>query len=37
VPVNDYTVCSAGQITRTPNKVPPDVSVFNSLLALFRS
>ncbi len=37
VPVSDYGLCAAGQITRTPNKVPPDVSVFSALLAIFRS
>jgi hypothetical protein len=35
VPVNDYTVCSALQITRAPTQMPPNISVFNSLLALF--
>jgi hypothetical protein len=35
VPVNDYTVCSALQITRAPTQVPPNITVFNSLLALF--
>ena len=34
-PVNDYTVCSSLQITRAPTQVPPNISVFNSLLALF--
>jgi hypothetical protein len=35
VPVNDSQVCSAFDITRAPTQVPPNVSVFNSLLALF--
>jgi hypothetical protein len=35
VPVNDYTICSALQITRAPTQAPPNISVFNSLLALF--
>lgn len=35
-PVNDFQTCSALQITRAPTQVPPNASVFNSLLALFR-
>jgi hypothetical protein len=35
-PVNDYQNCQFLRITRAPTTVPPTVSVFNSLLALFR-
>jgi hypothetical protein len=35
-PVNDFTTCSVFQITRTPGQVPPNVSVFSALLAIFR-
>jgi hypothetical protein len=35
VAVNDFGVCEAVQITRAPTQMPPNVSVFNSLLALF--
>jgi hypothetical protein len=35
-PVNDYQTCQPLRITRAPTQVPPNVSVFNSLLALFR-
>jgi hypothetical protein len=35
-PVNDYTACSVFQITRAPAQVPPNVSVFSALLAIFR-
>ena len=35
VPVNDYGVCSLFEFTRAPTQMPPNVSVFNSLLALF--
>ena len=35
VAVNDFGVCDAVQITRAPTQMPPNVSVFNSLLALF--
>ena len=36
-PVNDYQTCQPLRITRAPTQVPPSVSVFNSLLALFRT
>jgi hypothetical protein len=35
-PVNDYQTCQPLQITRAPGQVPPNTSVFNSLLALFN-
>lgn len=35
--VNDYSVCSLYEITRAPTQVPPNVSVFSSLLLLFAS
>jgi uncharacterized heparinase superfamily protein len=35
-PVNDYQTCQPLRITRAPTQQPPNVSVFNSLLALFR-
>lgn len=35
-PVNDYQTCQPLRITRAPTQVPPNVSVFNSLLALFN-
>jgi outer membrane murein-binding lipoprotein Lpp len=35
-PVNDYQTCSAVRITRTPGLVPPNVSVFSAMLAIFR-
>jgi hypothetical protein len=35
VAVNDFGVCNALEITRAPTAMPPTVSVFNSLLALF--
>jgi len=35
-PVNDYQTCQPLRITRAPAQVPPNTSVFNSLLALFR-
>jgi hypothetical protein len=35
-PVNDFTACSAFRITRAPAQVPPNVSVFSALLAIFR-
>ena len=35
-PVNDYQTCQPLQITRAPAQVPPNTSVFNSLLALFN-
>ena len=35
VAVNDFGVCDAIQITRAPTQMPPNVTVFNSLLALF--
>ena len=34
-PVNDQETCSVWEITRAPTQVPPNISVFNSLLALF--
>ena len=37
VPVNDYTLCSLFDFTRAPTQVPPNVSVFNSLLSIFAS
>ena len=36
-PVNDYQTCQPLRITRSPTAVPPNVSTFNSLLALFRT
>jgi hypothetical protein len=35
-PANDFQTCSALQITRAPTQVPPNATVFNSLLALLR-
>lgn len=35
-PVNDYRTCQPLRITRAPGQVPPNTSVFNSLLALFN-
>jgi hypothetical protein len=35
-PVNDYQTCQPLRITRAPGQVPPNSSVFNSLLALFN-
>ena len=35
VPTNDFGSCGAFEVTRAPTQVPPNVSVFNSLLALF--
>jgi hypothetical protein len=35
-PTNDYQTCQPLRITRAPTQQPPNVSVFNSLLALFR-
>ena len=34
--VNDFTACSAFRVTRAPTQVPPNVSVFSALLAIFR-
>jgi hypothetical protein len=34
--VNDYQTCAPLRITRAPAQVPPNTSVFNSLLALFN-
>ena len=34
-PVSDNQTCSVWEITRAPTQVPPNISVFNSLLALF--
>jgi hypothetical protein len=36
-PVNDYQTCQPLRITRAPTQVPPNVSVFSSLLALFNA
>ncbi|HEY3050554.1 MAG TPA: hypothetical protein VGJ40_02430 [Gaiellaceae bacterium] len=37
VPVSDSPgLCSAFEIRRAPNQVPPNVSVFDSLLQIFR-
>ena len=36
-PVNDYRTCQPLRITRAPTQSPPNASVFNSLLALFRT
>jgi hypothetical protein len=36
-PVNDFQTCQPLRITRAPTAVPPNVSTFNSLLALFRT
>jgi hypothetical protein len=36
-PVSDSETCQPLRITRAPTQVPPNTSVFNSLLALFRS
>jgi cytochrome c556 len=36
VPVTDYEACKTLEITRAPTQVPPNVSVFNSLLALLK-
>jgi hypothetical protein len=35
-PVNDYQTCQPLRITRAPTQQPPNVGIFNSLLALFR-
>jgi hypothetical protein len=35
-PVNDFQTCQPLRITRAPSQQPPNVGVFNSLLALFR-
>jgi hypothetical protein len=35
-PVNDFTACSSFRVTRAPAQVPPNVSVFSALLAIFR-
>jgi hypothetical protein len=36
VAVNDFGVCGLIEITRAPTQMPPNVSVFNSLLAVFQ-
>jgi hypothetical protein len=36
-PVSDFQTCQPLRITRAPTQVPPNTSVFNSLLALFRT
>jgi hypothetical protein len=33
---NDFQTCESFRITRAPTAVPPNATVFNSLLALFR-
>jgi hypothetical protein len=35
-PVNDYTACSILKVQRAPTQVPPNVTVFNSLLVLLQ-
>ena len=35
-PLSDYTACSPFRVTRAPTQVPPNVSVFSALLAIFR-
>ena len=35
VAVNDFGVCALLEFTRAPAQVPPNVSVFNSMLSLF--
>jgi hypothetical protein len=35
-PANDFQTCQSFSITRAPTQVPPNATVFNSLLALFR-
>jgi type II secretory pathway pseudopilin PulG len=35
-PVNDFTTCSAFRVTRAPTQVPPNASLFSTLLAIFR-
>lgn len=35
-PINDFQACQALQIRRAPGTVPPNVSVFSSLTALFQ-
>jgi hypothetical protein len=34
-PVNDRETCSVWEVNRAPTQVPPNISVFNSLLAVF--
>jgi hypothetical protein len=36
VPVSDSGLCAALEIQRAPTQVPPNVSVFDSLLRIFR-
>jgi hypothetical protein len=36
VPVDDFQLCSVLEIQRSPTQVPPNSTVFNSLLSLFR-
>jgi hypothetical protein len=36
VAVNDFGICALIDITRAPTQAPPNVSVFNSLLAVFQ-
>jgi hypothetical protein len=36
VPVDDFQLCSTLEIQRSPTQVPPNSTVFNSLLSLFR-
>jgi hypothetical protein len=35
-PVNDYQTCQPLRITRAPTQIPPNMTTFNSLLALFN-
>ena len=37
VAVNDFGVCGLIDITRAPTQAPPNIAVFNSLLAVFSS
>lgn len=34
--VNDFGLCQALEFTRAPSQVPPNPSVFNAMLAVFR-
>jgi hypothetical protein len=36
VPLDDFQLCSTLEIQRAPTQVPPNSTVFNSLLSLFR-
>jgi hypothetical protein len=35
-PVNDFEACGVFRVTRAPTQVPPNVSVFSAMLAIFR-